>query len=174
MKPPRSMREALRQELADWRLWLARALVVAAAVVAGLTVVGFTWLAETASSYFTALRLQAWWAPLLAAPAAAAAVVWCTRRFAPGAAGSGIPQVMATLEKEVGDAERGLFVSLRLSVAKIRMRCWKPCGLKRLWPVPFAGSFASSPTSRIGMDGRRRRSIGSASTSSLSAYEPRG
>jgi H+/Cl- antiporter ClcA len=46
-------------------------------------------------------------------------VVWCTRRFAPGAAGSGIPQVMATLEKEVGDAERGLFVSLRLSVAKI-------------------------------------------------------
>jgi len=119
MKPPRSLREALRQELADWRLWLARALVVAAAVAAGLTVVGFTWLAETASSYFTALRLQAWWAPLLAAPAAAAAVVWCTRRFAPGAAGSGIPQVMATLEKEVGDAERGLFVSLRLSIAKI-------------------------------------------------------
>jgi len=119
MKPPRSMRQALRQELADWRLWLARALVVAAAVVAGLTVVGFTWLAETASSYFTALRTLAWWAPLLAAPAAAAAVVWCTRRFAPGAAGSGIPQVMATLEKEVGEAERGLFVSLRLSIAKI-------------------------------------------------------
>jgi H+/Cl- antiporter ClcA len=119
MKPPRSMREALRQEVADWRLWLARALVVAAAVVAGLTVVGFTWLAEMASSCFSALRARAWWAPLLAAPAAAAAVVWCTRRFAPGAAGSGIPQVMATLEKEVGDGERGLFVSLRLSIAKI-------------------------------------------------------
>jgi len=119
MKPPRSMREAVRQELADWRLWLARALVVAAAVVAGLTVVGFTWLAESASSYFTALRMRAWWAPLLVAPAAAAAVVWCTRRFAPGAAGSGIPQVMATLEKEVGDLDRGLFVSLRLSIAKI-------------------------------------------------------
>jgi H+/Cl- antiporter ClcA len=113
------MKEAIRQELADWKLWLARVLVVAAAVVAGLTVVGFTWLAETASSYFAALRAQAWWAPLLCAPAAAAAVVWCTRRFAAGAAGSGIPQVMATLEKEVGDAERGLFVSLRLSVAKI-------------------------------------------------------
>jgi H+/Cl- antiporter ClcA len=119
MKPPRSMKEAIQQELADWKLWLARALVVAAAVVAGLTVVGFTWLAETASGYFAALRAQAWWAPLLVAPAAAAAVVWCTRRFAAGAAGSGIPQVMATLEKEVGEAERGLFVSLRLSVAKI-------------------------------------------------------
>ncbi|CAH0318087.1 H(+)/Cl(-) exchange transporter ClcA [Massilia sp. Bi118] len=113
------MKEAIRQELADWKLWLARALVVAAAVVAGLTVVGFTWLAETASGYFAALRAQAWWAPLLAAPAAAAGVVWCTRRFAAGAAGSGIPQVMATLEKEVGEAERGLFVSLRLSIAKI-------------------------------------------------------
>jgi H+/Cl- antiporter ClcA len=65
------------------------------------------------------MRERAWWAPLLAAPAVAAAVVWCTRRFAPGAAGSGIPQVMATLEKEVGEGERGLFVSLRLSVAKI-------------------------------------------------------
>ena len=119
MKPPRSMKEAVRQEVADWRLWLARALVVAAAVAAGLTVVGFTWLAEQASGYFEALHSQAWWAPLLAAPAAAAAVVWCTRRFAPGAAGSGIPQVMATLEKEVGEGERGLFVSLRLSIAKI-------------------------------------------------------
>jgi H+/Cl- antiporter ClcA len=119
MKAPRSLREALRQEVADWRLWLARAVVVAAAVAAGLVVVGFTWLAETASDWFDLMRERAWWAPLLAAPAVAAAVVWCTRRFAPGAAGSGIPQVMATLEKEVGEGERGLFVSLRLSVAKI-------------------------------------------------------
>lgn len=119
MKAPRTMKEAVTQELADWRIWFARALVVAAAVIAGLTVVGFTWLAETAAEYFTSLRTLAWWAPLLATPAAAAVVVWCTRRFAPGAAGSGIPQVMATLEKEVGDEERGLFVSLRLSAAKI-------------------------------------------------------
>jgi H+/Cl- antiporter ClcA len=119
MRAPRSFGEALTQELADWRLWLARAVVVAAAVAAGLTVVGFTWLAEGASARFAALRALAWWAPLLATPACAAAVVWCTRRFAPGAGGSGIPQVMATLENEVGDAQRGLFVSLRLSVAKI-------------------------------------------------------
>jgi H+/Cl- antiporter ClcA len=116
---PRTLRQAVAQELADWRLWWARAVVVAAAVVAGLTIVGFTWLAESASSWFAGLRSQAWWAPLLATPACAAAVVWCTRRFAAGAAGSGIPQVMAALENEVGERERGLFVSLRLSVAKI-------------------------------------------------------
>jgi len=109
------------QELADWRLWWGRAVVVGAAVAAGLTVVGFTWLAEAASSRFTAMRALAWWAPLLCAPACAAAVTWCTLRFAPGAAGSGIPQVMAALENGVGEGERGLFVSLRLSLAKIAL-----------------------------------------------------
>lgn len=111
--------DALRRELSDWRVWAVRGLVVALAVLAGLTIVGFTWLAELASAQFAAWRGQVWWIPLLLTPACAAAVVWCTRRFAPGAAGSGIPQVMATLEPRVGESERGLFVSLRLSIAKI-------------------------------------------------------
>jgi H+/Cl- antiporter ClcA len=109
----------LRRELGDWRLWTVRAIVVLLAAAAGLTVVGFTWLAEAAYGRFAALRDLAWWSPLVWTPACTALVVWCTRRFAPGAAGSGIPQVMATLEPQVGEAERGLFVSLRLSVAKI-------------------------------------------------------
>lgn len=116
---PREWDDGLRRELADWRVWAVRAMVVALAVFAGLTIVGFTWLAESASAQFEALRARAAWAPLVWTPLCAAAVVWCTRRFAPGAAGSGIPQVMATLERRVGDGERGLFVSLRLSVAKI-------------------------------------------------------
>jgi H+/Cl- antiporter ClcA len=109
----------LRRELGDWRLWTVRAIVVLLAAAAGLTVVGFTWLAEAAYGRFAALRALAWWSPLVWTPLCAAVIVWCTRRFAPGAAGSGIPQVMATLDTNVGDAERGLFVSLRLSVAKI-------------------------------------------------------
>jgi H+/Cl- antiporter ClcA len=109
----------LRRELGDWRLWTVRAIVIALAGAAGLTVVGFSWLADKAYETFAALRTVAWWSPLIWTPACTAFVVWCTRRFAPGAAGSGIPQVMATLEPEVGDAERGLFVSLRLTVAKI-------------------------------------------------------
>jgi H+/Cl- antiporter ClcA len=111
--------DGLRRELADWRIWAARGLVVGLAVLSGLTIVGFTWLAELASARFALLRAQAAWAPLLWTPLCAALVVWCTRRFAPGAAGSGIPQVMATLDRRVGEGERGLFVSLKLSVAKI-------------------------------------------------------
>jgi len=109
----------LRRELGDWRLWTVRAVVVLLSVVAGLTIVGFTWLAETAYDAFTTLHAAAPWSPLVVTPAVTAAIVWCTRRFAPGAAGSGIPQVIATLDTRVDDAERGLFVSLRLSAAKI-------------------------------------------------------
>jgi H+/Cl- antiporter ClcA len=116
---PEPWREAFGRELADWRVWAARILVVALAVAAGLTIVFFTWLAESASEHFAALRGRYHWAPLIVTPLCAAAVVWCTRRFAPGAAGSGIPQVMATLDRRVGEGERGLFVSLRLSVSKI-------------------------------------------------------
>jgi H+/Cl- antiporter ClcA len=105
--------------LADWRLWAGRIAVVALAVAAGWVVVAFTWLAEQASAYFTQIRAMAAWAPLLWTPLCTALVVWCTRRWAPGAAGSGIPQVMATLERRVGEGERGLFVSLKLSLAKI-------------------------------------------------------
>jgi len=109
----------LRRELGDWRLWTVRAVVVLLSAAAGLTIVGFSWLAEAAYDRFSALRTLAPWSPLVVTPAVTAAIVWCTRRFAPGAAGSGIPQVIATLDTRVGDAERGLFVSFRLSVAKM-------------------------------------------------------
>jgi H+/Cl- antiporter ClcA len=112
---------ALRKELSDWRLWWTRAVVVGAAALAGLTVVGFTWLGEHALALFTAGRALAWWAPLLWTPAGAALIVWCTRRYAPGAAGSGIPQVIAALDPACAPSHLGRFASLRLSVAKIAL-----------------------------------------------------
>ncbi|QGZ38635.1 H+/Cl- antiporter ClcA [Pseudoduganella flava] len=110
---------AFRREFATPGLWWTRALVMGAAALAGLTVVAFTWLAETAHGAFLRLAGGAWWLPLLWTPVLTAFIVWLTRRYAAGAGGSGIPQVMASLEPEVGDAQRGLFVSLKLSAAKI-------------------------------------------------------
>ncbi|MEO7337479.1 MAG: chloride channel protein [Caldimonas sp.] len=112
---------ALRSDLSDWRQWLARVVVLAYAVAAGLSVVALTWLSEHALDAFSAL--QAWhaWLPLLWTPLCTAALVWVTRRFAPGAAGSGIPQVMAALSPSVGPEHLPLFVSLKLSVAKALM-----------------------------------------------------
>jgi H+/Cl- antiporter ClcA len=110
---------AWRQEFSDWRLWWGRAVVVVVAVLAGLTIVGFTWLCEHAIALFYRIDASYWWSPLLLGPACAAAVTWCTRRFAAGAAGSGIPQVMAALEPAGAPPARSLFVSLQLSLAKI-------------------------------------------------------
>lgn len=92
---------------------------MATAAVAGLTVLAFTWLTEHAVALFFKLQASVWWAPLLWTPLFCAAIVWATRRFAPGAAGSGIPQVVATLETAMEPAQRSALVSLRLTVAKI-------------------------------------------------------
>ena len=124
MKPHPPVFSALRQEFYDWRLWTSRGVVLAFAALAGLTVVAFTWLTEHALAGFFEMEQAFWWAPLVWAPASTAAIVWLTRRHVPGAAGSGIPQVMAALSAEVPPASRSLYVSLRLTVAKMLLTAW--------------------------------------------------
>ncbi len=119
MKADPRIAAALRRELSDWRVWLARAIVITFAAIAGLTVVGFTWITERAIHAFFAVHALWWWSPLLITPICTVAIVWVTRRYFPGAAGSGIPQVMAALEPAVEPEQRGLFVSMKLTVAKI-------------------------------------------------------
>lgn len=110
----------VRQELNDGRRWLDRTIVLAYACAAGLCVVAFTLMADAAFELFMHLyRWQGGWAVLLWMPAVTAAVVWATRRWAPGAAGSGIPQVISALDPALETGKRGRFVSLWLSFAKI-------------------------------------------------------
>jgi H+/Cl- antiporter ClcA len=110
---------AMRGDLADWRQWLARLVVLAYAAAAGLSVVAFTRLCDLAQRGFASVLALHPLTPLLWTTACTAGVVWLTRRFAPGAAGSGIPQVMATLDPALPAAGRSTFVSLRLSLAKM-------------------------------------------------------
>lgn len=110
---------AVRREFSDWRPCLTRALVIAFAALAGLTIVAFTWLTDLAFATFERIAAIGWWVPLLWMPLVTAVIVWLTRRYAPGAAGSGIPQVMATLDTAVVAADVRLFVSLRLAFAKV-------------------------------------------------------
>lgn len=111
--------ENLRAELSSGRLWLDRAIVLGYAVAAGLFVVVFTIASDRAFGLFLGLYRSHPWAVLLWTPAVTAAIVWATRRWAPGARGSGIPQVKAALHPALPPEKRGLFVSLRLTVAKI-------------------------------------------------------
>ncbi len=104
-------------------MWLGRALVLVYAAVAGLTIVAFTWLGEYALQNFHLFQTAYWWAPLIWTPLSTAAIVWITRRFVPGAGGSGIPQVMAALEPEAHGSV-SLFVSLKLSFGKMLLTVW--------------------------------------------------
>jgi H+/Cl- antiporter ClcA len=124
MKHEHRIHAAVQRELSDWRLWLTRGVVIAAAAAAGLTVVGFTWLSERALDLFSTARVTWWWSPLLWTPLCTGTIVWLTRRFVPGAGGSGNPQVMATLDSSVTPADRGLFVSIELTLAKVVLTAW--------------------------------------------------
>jgi H+/Cl- antiporter ClcA len=115
---------AFKQEMVNWRMWLGRGMVLVFAAIAGLSIVAFTWLGERALMTFHLVHANWWWAPLVWTPLSTAAIVWITRRFVPGAAGSGIPQVMAALEPEAMGRDHSIFVSLKLSVAKVFLTVW--------------------------------------------------
>lgn len=109
----------LRSELSNGRLWFDRAVVLIYAIAAGLLVVLFTLLSDWAFELFERLYGFNQWLVLIWTPALTAAIVWATRKYFPGSAGSGIPQVMAALDPATQPDMRGRFVSLRLTFAKI-------------------------------------------------------
>lgn len=61
----------------------------------GLVALAFAEAADWAARQFLTIEKNRWWLPLLVTPAGFALFAWATRRFAPDAVGSGIPQVMA-------------------------------------------------------------------------------
>ncbi|WP_213956157.1 MULTISPECIES: chloride channel protein [unclassified Variovorax] len=111
--------EHLRTELRGGRMWLDRAIVLAYAVAAGLSVVALTMAVDWIFTGFQ--RVFAWqpWLPLVTMPLITVGVVWATRRFFPAAGGSGIPQVKAALSPALPPERRSMFVSLRLAVGKM-------------------------------------------------------
>lgn len=119
-RPPEFLQE-LKSELANKHLWADRGVVLLFAILTGLTVVTFTWLSEHALETFFALSGQFFWLPLVWTPVLTMGIVYLTRRFAIGATGSGIPQVMAALSPQTPREQRSLYVSLKLSLAKMAL-----------------------------------------------------
>lgn len=112
----------LQRELLAGRQWVDRAVVLAMAAATGAIVVGFTLLAERAIEGFR--WLEHWgehgrFLTLLWTPALTVALLWWTRRFVPGAVGSGIPQVVRALEDDLQPSQRAGLASLRVSLHKI-------------------------------------------------------
>jgi len=103
------------------RLWFDRLLIWTGAIVTGLAVVGFVEMTDFANHWFARVYNQHPWLPLLLTPCGGALVVWLTQRFALGAAGSGIPQVIAALNPHLPPAGKPLLISLRLAFSRMAL-----------------------------------------------------
>lgn len=115
----RFYRSIHRQRLIDRKAWQERAVIWLAALVSGLIVVLFAEFTEHAIGLFSTLTHDRWWVTLIMCPAAGFGIVWLTRRYFPGAEGSGIPQVMAAIRPDLPREQAGLFVSIKIAIGKI-------------------------------------------------------
>lgn len=93
-----------------------RLALMGGAVIVGLVALAFAALADHAAELFDEIVAASPYAPFLLTPAGFALIVWITRRYAPLAAGSGIPQVIAAT-KGTGEAFSRL-VDMRTAVLK--------------------------------------------------------
>ncbi len=88
------------------------------AVLLGLAALAFAGVSDRAQATFAAFVVRWPYAPLALTPAVFVLVVWITRRFAPHARGSGIPQVIAASRAPESRAAAAL-VSLWTAGAKL-------------------------------------------------------
>jgi H+/Cl- antiporter ClcA len=101
------------------RLWLHYGVFWLGAVATGLIAVLYARLIDFGYDTFLSITARAWWLPFLLTPALSAFAVWATRRFFPGAEGSGIPQVIAALHGERTLGPR--LLTIRILVGKIAL-----------------------------------------------------
>ncbi|MEB0010976.1 chloride channel protein [Glaciimonas sp. Gout2] len=100
------------------RVWRKYGILWLGAVLVGLVAVLYARLIDAGFGIFRTLQQAHFLLPIIITPLAGALCVWLTRRFFPGAEGSGIPQVIATLEEDT--TQRGLsLLSIKLLFGKI-------------------------------------------------------
>lgn len=105
--------------LTDFDAWHGRIVVWIAAAVAGLAVVMFARATEYAIDWFFHLQNQYWWAPLLLTPLVGMGIVYISRRWFKGSAGSGIPQTIAALQIEGNQPRYPNLISFKIAFGKI-------------------------------------------------------
>lgn len=116
----RQRRRLRRLPLFSPRQWRRRLVFWLGAVLVGLVAVVFAVLADAAQHVFRAAMDTHRLLVFILAPAGLAASLMLTRRYFPGAQGSGIPQVIAALRLE--DRQRmARILSLRIAIGKVLM-----------------------------------------------------
>lgn len=99
--------------------WKRRIVFLGGAISVGLIAILFAVICEWANTAFHELLAISIWLPLLVTPLGFALIVYLTRKFFPGSQGSGIPQVIASLDEHSSVREK--LLSLRVTLGKIAL-----------------------------------------------------
>ncbi len=108
-----------RRKLFSTTAWQIRAALWGGAVLVGLVATFFATAAEHANGLFADLVSDYPLAALVVCPVGLMSVTWLTRRFFPGAQGSGIPQTLAALDRRARGGLRDSMLSIRIAFGKI-------------------------------------------------------
>ncbi len=99
--------------------WKRRLVFWSGAVTVGLTAIMFAVAADWANGVFHKMLVVSPYLPLLVTPLGLALIFYVTRKYFPGAQGSGIPQIIASLEPKESSKVREQLLSLRVTAGKI-------------------------------------------------------
>lgn len=99
--------------------WQRRVVVWCGAISVGLVAILFAIACEWANGVFHKILAISPYLPLLLTPIGLALIVFTTRKYFPGSQGSGIPQVIASLDPKESSKIREQVLSLRVTIGKI-------------------------------------------------------
>ncbi|WJW75137.1 chloride channel protein [Thiohalobacter sp. IOR34] len=129
------------RELLSPEAWKTRIVFWSGAVVVGLLAALFAYGTEYANEIFAEGASAYAWLPFLLSPLGLGLIAWLTRRYVPGASGSGIPQAIAALGL-TEHASRTHLLSFRIAFSKI--------GLCLLGMLSGASIGREGPTVHVG------------------------
>jgi len=99
--------------------WKRRFVFWSGAISVGVVAIMFALACEWANGIFHKLLAISIYLPLLITPLCLALIAYITRRYFPGSQGSGIPQVIASLDPKESSKVREQVLSLHVSIGKI-------------------------------------------------------
>lgn len=99
-------------------IWYGRGVIWLTTVIATSILVLFNQLVDLAIHWFESACTEYAWLPWILSPAGGMVIVYCVRRFFPGAEGSGIPQVIVAQQLN-GPLTK--LASLRIAIGKMLM-----------------------------------------------------
>lgn len=114
---PRAHLRKTRRQITSRKVWRTRLVFWSGAVLVGLAATLLAIGSDHAGEAFSRLLEANPYIPLVLTPAGLVLITWLTRRFIPGAKGSGIPQVIAALQMK-HHSDRHEILSIRIALGK--------------------------------------------------------